>query len=395
MQIPDYVLYAMNKLHTAGYECYLVGGCVRDTLMGITPHDYDLTTSALPSEMQLIFADDRVIETGLKHGTLTVLCDSHPIEITTYRIDGEYDDNRHPRDVLFTRNLNDDLSRRDFTVNAMAMSQSGELVDLFGGKQDLEKGVIRCVGRPELRFGEDALRIIRALRFAAVLGFEIESATANAIDNMSGLLSEISVERISAEFSKLICGKSADKIFSRFSATLHVVLPEIAVDKLEQYANIIPLSTDNIYIRRAVLYKSTGSPYVICDNISRRLKFSNKQAELTYWCMEMLCIKSRDRADLADYISILGWDLVIEALTAVREEEMLSIVLKMRSEGVPLSIRDIAINGNDILALGISGRLVGGFLKAAFCSVVRGNVENDRDTLLDLIKRTAEEDGLI
>ncbi len=394
MQIPEYVKYAMNKLCDAGYECYLVGGCVRDALMGVAPHDYDLTTSALPHEMKTVFVTDRVIETGIKHGTLTVLCDSNPIEITTYRIDGEYDDNRHPRMVSFTRNLKEDLSRRDFTVNAMAMSVSGEVIDLFGGREDLKNAVISCVGDPKLRFGEDGLRIMRALRFAATLGFDIETATANAIDDMSELLSGISVERISAELSKLICGKSADKIFRRFAFALHKALPEIAVDKLEQYADIIPTSTDNIHIRRAVLYKLSGNPFQICDAVSKRLKLSKKEAELTYWCTDMICLKSQDRADLAGYISILGWDLVIEALSVLKEEKMLSSVLELRREGVPLTVHEIAVNGKDILALGISGRLVGKYLRTAFCAVVRGDIENDRNKLLSLIKN-AKENGLI
>ena len=181
INIPDYCRRIMAVLNKNGFEAFLVGGCVRDNLMGIIPHDYDITTNATPDEMLKIFGDFKVIETGLKHGTITVVIDENNVEITTYRIDGEYDDNRHPKEVSFTRNLKDDLKRRDFTVNAMAYNDEQGLVDLFGGKDDLDNKVIRCVGEPDKRFKEDGLRILRAIRFASVLKFSIAEETAKSI----------------------------------------------------------------------------------------------------------------------------------------------------------------------------------------------------------------------
>ena len=181
MILPNSVKEAMNILQNAGHECFAVGGCVRDYVMGSTPGDYDLTTNALPTEIIACFEGYRIIETGLKHGTVTVVIEGNNVEITTYRIDGEYKDNRHPENVRFTPLLSEDLARRDFTVNAMAYCEKSGLVDLFGGRADAENKIIRCVGEPDLRFNEDGLRILRALRFASVLGFGIEEATSKSI----------------------------------------------------------------------------------------------------------------------------------------------------------------------------------------------------------------------
>ena len=177
--IPHYVLDITERLESHGYECFIVGGCVRDALSGKEPHDYDLTSSATPDEMLEVFSHKIIIPTGLKHGTLTVVSEGHNLEITTFRTDGNYLDNRHPSSVSFSRNIKDDLSRRDFTVNSMAYSDRTGLIDLFGGIKDLENGIIKCVGDPDRRFSEDGVRIMRGLRFASVLGFEIEKESAN------------------------------------------------------------------------------------------------------------------------------------------------------------------------------------------------------------------------
>ncbi len=174
MQIPQKILYILDRLELAGFEAYIVGGCVRDSLMGQQPHDFDITTSALPEETEQVFSDLKVIETGLKHGTVTVLIEGEPVEITTYRIDGEYSDGRHPNEVKFTRSLHEDVARRDFTMNGIAYSPKRGLSDSVGGAEDIRRCTIRCIGEPDRRFNEDALRILRALRFSAVLGFEIE-----------------------------------------------------------------------------------------------------------------------------------------------------------------------------------------------------------------------------
>ncbi len=390
MRIPDYVCYAMDKLISAGYECYLVGGCVRDALMGITPHDYDLTTSALPSEMQAVFKNDRVIETGIKHGTLTVLCDSNPIEITTYRIDGEYDDNRHPKSVSFSRNLRDDLSRRDFTVNAMAMSRNGETVDLFDGKRDIENGVIRCVGEPSLRFGEDGLRIMRALRFSATLGFSVDDATASAIDNMSELLCGISAERIAVELKKLICGSHADCVFARFASALHTVLPEIPLERIAEYAKLIPDGYLSPYIRLAVLFSLAEHPIDACDTASKRLKLSKKEREQIHCCTVIISDKPSLAPVIASLTAKLGYDLALAAYTVADCKDSADCIRKLLKLNIPLSVDGLEINGNDVANLGVKGAQIGYLLKALHNAVLAGECQNNRESLLCLVDKLAK-----
>lgn len=227
MDMPKNVDTAINLLQSAGFEAYAVGGCVRDSLLGKTPNDWDITTSAKPENMKSVFADFHCIDTGIKHGTVTVVIDGEPLEITTFRLDGEYEDNRHPKSVTFTSNLGADLGRRDFTVNAMAYSKMTGTVDLFGGQNDLKNKIIRCVGDPDRRFNEDALRILRALRFASALDFEIEEKTAQSLLKNCALLGNISEERIAKELLKLVCGKGAKRILTGFAPVLFEILPEL------------------------------------------------------------------------------------------------------------------------------------------------------------------------
>ena len=196
VSFPESVRWAIKRLNDAGYEAWAVGGCVRDSALGKEPHDWDMTTSALPEETMAVFADYPVIETGIKHGTVTIVVDGEPLEITTYRVDGSYSDGRHPDGVSFTRSLEADMARRDFTINAMAAHPEKGIVDCFGGLEDLKNGVIRCVGDPERRFSEDALRILRAMRFSAVLGFPVEEKTAEALLKIRENLRHVAMERI-------------------------------------------------------------------------------------------------------------------------------------------------------------------------------------------------------
>ena len=219
IQIPSYVRDVMGVLDRAGYRAYVVGGSLRDLLRGVTPHDYDMTTNATPDEMLAVFSDYRVIPTGLAHGTVTVMSEGHPIEITTHRVDGSYTDARHPQTVSFTRELCEDLSRRDFTINAMAWHPETGVVDLFAGKEDLSARVIRAVGDPETRFREDALRILRAFRFAAQLDFEIDEATLAGAARAKEGLERISVERVFAEISRMFETKNADAGLNALLAT--------------------------------------------------------------------------------------------------------------------------------------------------------------------------------
>lgn len=230
MVLPENISRALEMLESAGYEAWVVGGCVRDSLMGITPHDYDITTSALPAETEQVFAGYRLIETGLKHGTVTVLADGDPIEITTYRVDGEYRDSRRPERVTFTRNIRDDVSRRDFTMNGIAYNPKRGYFDEFGGAEDIKAGVIRCIGEPERRFREDALRILRGLRFSTSLGFEIEENTARAMHDTRELLNKISAERVFSELCGLLTGRNSHRnifrVLTEFRDIAAVIIPE-------------------------------------------------------------------------------------------------------------------------------------------------------------------------
>ncbi len=225
--LPTPVARALSVLEAYGYESYVVGGCVRDSLLGRVPNDWDITTNATPEQMKACFADFRVIETGIRHGTLTVIIDGMQLEITTYRNDGEYLDNRHPVQVTFSERIEDDLSRRDFTVNAMAYHPEKGLVDLFGGREDLQTKTIRAVGDAKIRFEEDGLRILRAIRFASVLNFDIAKDTAKAIRDCKNLLSGIAAERIREEFCKLICGPGAVRILRDYIDVIAIFLPEL------------------------------------------------------------------------------------------------------------------------------------------------------------------------
>ena len=226
MQINKNAEKLIRQLNNQGYEAFIVGGCVRDYLLGLTPHDTDICTNALPEQTKKCFEAYHTFDTGIKHGTISVVCGGEVYEITTYRIDGDYSDNRHPDSVSFTRNINEDLQRRDFTVNAMAYNAEYGLVDPYGGKNDLKDKIIRCVGNPDTRFNEDALRILRALRFASVYGFSIEENTSKSIFKNADLLKNIATERVTSEFLKLICGKDAVKILDAYRETIAVIIPE-------------------------------------------------------------------------------------------------------------------------------------------------------------------------
>ena len=225
IELPSGVAQIIGELNKAGYEAYAVGGCVRDSILGRDPHDWDITTSAMPLEVKGIFK--RTVDTGIKHGTVTVLLGDEGFEVTTFRVDGEYSDHRHPTDVKFTRNLREDLLRRDFTINAMAYSEKTGIVDIYGGMDDLENKIIKAVGDPDARFDEDALRIMRAVRFAAQLGFDIEENTREAIKRHVKYLEDVSAERIETELTKLIMSDHPELLIDAYNLGItEIIFPE-------------------------------------------------------------------------------------------------------------------------------------------------------------------------
>lgn len=433
MDMPKNVDIAINLLQSAGFEAYAVGGCVRDSLLGKTPNDWDITTSAKPEDMKSVFAEFHCIDTGIKHGTVTVVIDGEPLEITTFRLDGEYEDNRHPKSVTFTSNLGADLGRRDFTVNAMAYSKKTGTVDLFGGQNDLKNKIIRCVGDPDRRFNEDALRILRALRFASALDFEIEEKTAQSLLKNRALLGNISEERIAKELLKLVCGKGAKRILTDFSPVLFEILPELQPMYKNSHDN--PHHCYDIYehtliavesidpeptLRFAMLLHDCGKPAVkkfdengvahfyghqrisaeISAQILARLKVSNKFRDEI-----LFLVSNHDRWELYEntekmprYLSKFGLDGVLNLLKVMRADVLAQspeyryrldqiadaeeIAKNLAAQKPCLSLSELQINGRTLMDIGIpQGRKLGAVLAQLLDEVIDGVTKNTQEAL--------------
>lgn len=433
MDMPKNVDIAINLLQSAGFEAYAVGGCVRDSLLGRTPNDWDITTSAKPEDMKSVFADFHCIDTGIKHGTVTVVIDGEPLEITTFRLDGEYEDNRHPKSVTFTSDLGADLGRRDFTVNAMAYSKMTGTVDLFGGQNDLKNKIIRCVGDPDRRFNEDALRILRALRFASALDFEIEEKTAQSLLKNCALLGNISEERIAKELLKLVCGKGAKRILTDFAPVLFEILPELQPMYKNSHDN--PHHCYDIYehtliavesidpeptLRFAMLLHDCGKPAVkkfdengvahfyghqrisaeISAQILARLKVSNKFRDEI-----LFLVSNHDRWELYEntekmprYLSKFGLDGVLNLLKVMRADVLAQspeyryrldqiadaeeTAKNLAAQKPCLSLSELQINGRTLMDIGIpQGRKLGAVLAQLLDEVIDGVTKNTQEAL--------------
>ncbi|MBO7404196.1 MAG: polynucleotide adenylyltransferase [Clostridia bacterium] len=389
--LPPPVTFVMERLEAAGFHAYAVGGCVRDHLMGRIPGDYDVTTDARPEDMQRVFADCRVVETGLRHGTLTVVRDGMNVETTTYRIDGAYADGRHPDAVTFTDRLADDLCRRDFTINAMAYAPGQGIVDLFGGREDLVSGRIRCVGRAEDRFSEDGLRILRALRFASVLGFACDDECREAIMAGMRLLDRISRERIYAELTKLLGGVGAAGILDEYAPVLAHVLPPLTGEAVRRASAVYQKMTPETppAVRYAVLLDSLdeGTAAQTMDTLKPSkdekravlaLLSRRGNVEVTRYGVKCLMRDAGDDfpADWAEFAALTGRIGTDEA-EAVRRtaEEILALNECRRLDG-------LAVDGRDLAARGFRGPMIGETLAALLDGVMRGEIPNERDALL-------------
>lgn len=384
MKIPRQIQLAVARLEDAGHEAYLVGGALRDLLLSREVNDFDITTSATPDEMKAVFCDLRTVETGLKHGTLTVIVEGMPIEITTYRVDGEYLDSRHPKEVCFTRSLSEDLARRDFTVNAMAYSEKEGLVDLYGGREDLKAGQIRAVGDPKKRFSEDALRQLRAFRFCSKLGFEIEEHTLKGICACREGLLSISAERIAKELEGILVGQNAHRALGLMEAcgVLSLVLPEAVLDQnlselsacFETRLSFLLLGTEpksllarlhalklsNAQIsavQSLVLLAADGLPEAQAQKVRRLMA---RAGEHFVPLMEVLRGKGADTA----------------AIEALADE--------CRTRGNCLSVKELAVDGGDLVALGKKGKAVGETLDALLECVLDDPSLNTRECLISL-----------
>ena len=438
--LPHAVEAVLAALENAGYEAYLVGGCVRDHLMGRTPQDYDITTSALPEQTLQVFSHLRVIETGLKHGTVTVVCEGMPLEITTYRTDGSYSDSRRPDSVQFTRSLREDLARRDLTVNAMAMDRLGNITDPFGGCGDIKAKLLRTVGDADTRYAEDALRILRTLRFASKLGFCIESATEAALLRGKEHLHRISAERIFSELTALLMGDGARDVLVNYFPIISTVLPELApMYGMQQYnpyhiydvwqhtAAVVDAAPKTPALRWAALLHDCEKPSCfhrdekgighfyghaqksakLADKILRRLKASNALREEVCALIDV----HDDPMPLSDKVvrkrlSKLGEERFFrvlqlkEADSRGQNPEKLPASLQhlealrqtaerlLQTEGV-ITVATLAVNGADLMALGLSGKAIGKAQQNLLTRVLDGKLKNNREALLKAAKQNA------
>lgn len=437
IQLPEKVTYIIDTLIHAGYEAYAVGGCIRDSILGRSPGDWDITTSAPPKQVKSLF--QKTVDTGIQHGTVTVIAGREGFEVTTYRIDGEYEDGRHPKEVVFTANLLEDLKRRDFTINAMAYNNQEGLIDAFHGMEDLELGVIRCVGNPKERFTEDALRMMRAVRFAAQLGFEIEAETRNAVAELAGNLSRVSAERIQAELVKLLVSDNPGEFLTVYETGMsRIFLPEFDAMMVTPQNNIhhcYPVGEHTLkameqiradkVLRLTMLLHDVAKP--VCQSIDeegiyhfhghpeegagmakdilRRLKFDNdtiRKVTALIRChddmpplRETAIRRAVCKTGLEQYpalfevkrADVLGKNRYQreEKLAYIEEyQKMYEAVLRKQH---CLSLKDLAVNGADLIGLGMKpGKQIGAVLQELLEYVLEHPEENIREILLERVK---------
>ncbi len=444
IQLPQKVDYIINELMEHGYEAYAVGGCIRDSILGKEPEDWDITTSANPTEVKKLFR--RTIDTGIQHGTVTVMLEKQGYEVTTYRIDGEYEDNRRPKSVEFTVNLIEDLKRRDFTINAMAYNKQKGLVDVFGGLTDIQEGIIRCVGSAAERFDEDALRILRAIRFSAQLGFHIEEETLKAVTAKAENLNSISAERIRVELNKLILSPHPDKLIDAFKAGItKVVLPEFDAMMKSGQNNSHHIYSVGIHTIKGIEYVgktnySQKEMLILCwtmflhdvekpncktkdkegdhfyghpekgaetaRNVLRRLKFDNETVD-----MVIRLVKWHDYrftltpSGMRKAVNKIGPD-IMNLLFEVKTADALAqnpITWKEKIENINLakqlfkeiqsnedcvSLKMLQINGKDLIEIGFKpGKAMGGILDRLLEQVLENPQLNEKQTLRDMAKQ--------
>ena len=433
IQLPEKVGRIIGTLQEHGYEAYAVGGCIRDSILGREPEDWDITTSAMPEETKALF--DKTFDTGIQHGTITVLLEKEGFEVTTYRIDGKYEDSRHPKEVTFTRNLREDLLRRDFTINAMAYNETDGLVDIFGGLEDLEAGMIRCVGTAKERFKEDALRILRGVRFAAQLGFDIEEDTRQGMKELAWTLQNISAERIQVELVKMITSKRPEMLREAYELGMtRIVLPEF--DQLMTTGQETPhhmysvgehtlhamknIRADKI-LRLAMLLHDMGKPALktvdeagvahfkkhaleserIAENVLRRLKFDNdtiRKVTRLVRChdLRMPATAKSVRSAMNQigeelfpyYMEVRRADVLAQSMYQREEkienlDQIEELYHQIVEDGDCVSLKDLAVTGRDLIASGMKpGKEIGEKLEELLKLVIEDPKLNTKEELL-------------
>ena len=390
MKLPRDVLFILDKMKESGYSAHVVGGSVRDSLIGRPLDDFDITTNATPGEVKAVFEDYKTVDTGIKHGTVTLVLSGVPYEITTYRVDGDYKDNRHPDSVTFTDRLEEDLARRDFTVNAMAYDPTSGLSDPFGGREDAKGKLIRAVGDPRVRFDEDALRILRALRFASVLGFRIEDATAAAARELAPRLTSISKERVYTELKKLIMGVDATKILTEYSEIFEIILDGLAIEKMPEKELF---DRADYYSRLASIFLlNSADPAGCAELVLTELKTDKFTRTHTKSVLSAYNDASFDTQRDSLLTIVRYGEEVAEGVLALgillgrftdRERDTFTNAL---ASGIPYKISGLAVRGTDLLSLGIKGERVGETLSRLLCAVINGEVANTKDDLINYVR---------
>lgn len=432
VKLPCFAENVIERLELHGFEAYAIGGCVRNNLMGIASSDCDITTSALPTETEKIFSDMKVVETGLKHGTVTLISEDNEAEITTFRTEGSYRDFRHPDNVVFTHSIEEDLARRDFTVNAIAYSPGKGIVDLYGGMEDLKNNTLRCVGDPEKRFEEDALRIMRGLRFMAAYGFEPEAKTAVAFHTKKELLREISAERINAELCKLLCGNPEylEKVLTEYYDVLSIIIPEIAPcqgfsqnthyhskDVWQHTVSAVCAIEAVDYLRLTMLLHDLGKPACyqfyngeghfkghaaisgsICKKTMTNLRFDSATSKKVLFLVERhdMPIKN-DPILIKKHLNRFGIDLYLDLIKVHIADDMAKAEIaqgrisgyneaaetarQIIAEKDCFSLKDLTLNGNDIKGMGFEGREIGKALDLLLEVVIEGKCGNSPEEL--------------
>ena len=436
MTVPDYVQFCINRLESAGFATYAVGGCVRDSLLGLTPQDFDLCTAALPEQTEAVFSDCRLILAGKKHGTVAVVTDGGIVEITTFRTEGNYSDNRHPEWVKFVPDIREDLARRDFTVNAMAFSPTRGFTDPFGGRADLENRILRAVGDPGTRFREDSLRILRGVRFAVKYGLRVEDHTMEAMVRLRHLMGNLARERVFDELCKLLLLVNAPDLL-RFAPILAAVIPELepmlgfdqrsphhAYDLFTHTAHVCAAVPAELPLRwtallhdtgkiptfttddtgRGHFYGHAGESAKIANDVLHRLKAPTALREQVVNLIGLHMTKIQpERKSVRRWLSRLGAG-TMEALLQLQEADMGSkgtgkpgeleqfaqlraLMAELQAEDACLSLKYLAVNGHDLMALGFSGREIGKKLDFLLSLVLDEKVENTKEALLAQIAK--------
>lgn len=441
--LPKNVKLIIDILNKNNFEAFIVGGCVRDSIIGLTPHDWDICTNAKPDEIKKCFENFNTFDSGIKHGTISIVLDGEVFEVTTYRIDGTYSDNRRPDSVTFTSDISKDLARRDFTINAMAYNEKSGLIDPYGGKNDLRDNIIRCVGNPEFRFNEDALRIIRALRFASVYDFVIENETSESIYKNADLLKNIAVERISVEFNKLLCGNGVEEILNNYRDIIAVFIPEIKPmfdynqhtkhhnrDLWYHTTYSVKSVDNNPLLRMSMLLHDIGKPKAckrdengtchfkghpkhsaeMAEIILHRLKYPTDFIETCITLIKYHDVRfNGSKRQLRHVMSAIG-NKNVELLLKIQRADIMAqsdykhkeklekldlacrVYKEILADKDCFTLKQLVINGNDIKNLGVNeGVKIGKILKMLLSLVIEDKLENEKSALIKKAEEIRDE----